>query len=334
MNQKNQAPFTFPVDFAPKKGVLEEKSQSPFDPDYKSKIDADKPKFRNHDVKKVSTGTIYTRKSETFDKPDAPAGADTIPGEKRGRGRPPGKYGSYKKRIKEALENHSMVSEEQLDELSKTTLGNYASGAMNDVRNSNQANIRWKEHEKKQALSPEEKTWKNNNIRKAKTREKGVRSVLSRLTKESLEIGNKVSVDGKVGIVEHIVGSDILVKLEEGIQRFHIDNINLLEETSKDNTLLEGVSWDRWNSVHELQEKENIGTWMVSLNENGYSYGDVEGTDFMTVKGNGLDAAEFASKLAKDNNSTVYILESFTPEKEDKYALSLTKLFHSAFSLK
>lgn len=458
MDTKQQAPFSFPEQFAPAKMLTEDNESrskgNAFDLSIRAK--EKEPKFKNHDMKKVSTGTIYTRKSETFGK-DAPAGADTSKEGKRGRGRPPGKYGNYKKKIKEALENHSMVSEEQLDELSKTTLGNYASRAMNDVRNSNQANIRWKESEEKRALSPEEKTWKNENIRKAKTREKGVRSVLSRLTKESieemsqeefddlvenfdqldelsqetlksyvkkaskdkdnleknyskkvakglnlkdrievarekrnisaqkgkgsgrlqsdaeiklygkqdqlnqekqsiskniknrtsginkatnrltkesLEIGNKVSVDGKVGIVEHVIGSDIHVRLEEGLRRFNVANVTLVPNVvTVDNTLLEGVSWDRWNSVHELQEKENIGTWMVSLNESGYKYGHKEGEDYITVKGNGLDAAMAAKQLSEENNATVYILEAFTPEP-DKDALSLTKIVQSAFSVK
>lgn len=474
MDTKQQAPFSFPENFSPAKMLTEDTDSrskgNAFDLSIRAK--EKEPKFKNHDMKKVSTGTVFTRKSETFGK-DAPAGADTSKEGKRGRGRPPGKYGSYKKRIKEALENHSVVSKEQLDELSKTTLGDYiwknrsnsidlqkakdeneahkrramdidygsdkeASKAVDSVRKAltkssdkidkkmfrrslgavravnrlTKEDIDQMSHEEfddlvenfdqldelsqetlksyvKKASKDKDNLEKNYSKKVAKglnlkdrievAREKrnisaqkgkgsgrlqsdaeiklygkqdqlnqekqsiskniknrtsGINKATNRLTKESFEMGDRVQAEGKQGIVEHVIGSDIHVRLEEGLRRFNVANVTLVPNVvTVDNTLLEGVSWDRWNSVHELQEKENIGTWMVSLNESGYKYGHKEGEDYITVKGNGLDVAMAAKQLSEENNATVYILEAFTPEA-DKDALSLTKIVQSAFSVK
>lgn len=366
MDTKQQAPFSFPEQFAPAKMLTEDNESrskgNAFDLSIRAK--EKEPKFKNHDMKKVSTGTVFTRKSETFGK-DAPAGADTSKEGKRGR--PPGKYGSYKKRIKEALENHSVVSKEQLDELSQETLKSYVKKASKDKDNLEknyskkvakglnlkdrievarekrnisaqkgkgsgrlQSDAEIKLYGKQDQLNQEKQSISKN----IKNRTSGINKATNRLTKESFEMGDRVQAEGKQGIVEHVIGSDIHVRLEEGLRRFNVANVTLVPNVvTVDNTLLEGVSWDRWNSVHELQEKENIGTWMVSLNESGYKYGHKEGEDYITVKGNGLDAAMAAKQLSEENNATVYILEAFTPEP-DKDALSLTKIVQSAFSVK
>jgi hypothetical protein len=87
-----------------------------------------------HDIKHTETGMKVTRR---FDKDDTAADAKKdASGEapvKRGRGRPPGKYGSYKKKVKESLEIiESLDTEEEieqfiesLDEESFEELANY-----------------------------------------------------------------------------------------------------------------------------------------------------------------------------------------------------------------
>lgn len=74
--------------------------------------------YNRHDVKRTATGLIATRR---FDKDDTAADPkkDASGGEpvKRGRGRPPGKYGSYKKRVKESLDIiESLDSEEEIEQ--------------------------------------------------------------------------------------------------------------------------------------------------------------------------------------------------------------------------
>lgn len=71
-----------------------------------------------HDVKHTDKGVVATRR---FDKDDTAADAkkDASGGEpvKRGRGRPPGKYGSYKKKVKESIEIiESLESEEEIEQ--------------------------------------------------------------------------------------------------------------------------------------------------------------------------------------------------------------------------
>ena len=84
--------------------------------------------------------------------------------------------------------NELIENMDQLDELSKATLASYSNRALNDVRNSNQAKIRWKAASETGKLSDQEKAWKAKHERIAKTREKGVRGAIKRLTKEDLEL--------------------------------------------------------------------------------------------------------------------------------------------------
>jgi hypothetical protein len=117
---KHQAPFSYIAelakDFAPKgPEQLNESNHDDGTPkssgnafDFKAflqkKREAEGTNLRNHEKQKTATGTVYKRKE------DAPGAdtKDTKPEEKRGRGRPAGVYGSYKKKIKEAIEAHSL----------------------------------------------------------------------------------------------------------------------------------------------------------------------------------------------------------------------------------
>jgi hypothetical protein len=71
-----------------------------------------------HDIKHTETGMKVTRR---FDKDDTASDAKKdASGEapvKRGRGRPPGKYGSYKKKVKESIEIiESLETEEEIEQ--------------------------------------------------------------------------------------------------------------------------------------------------------------------------------------------------------------------------
>lgn len=143
----NYADRTAVLKAAERAGHLKE---SVFDWKKNPKETSDKTKTSTyHDVKKVSTGTVYTKQ---FDKDgtskgtggDAAAKAENAP--KRGRGRP------KKDKFAESVEILMSLSEEQfdsmmeegfdaffeayeqLDELSKTTLGSYAKKAAVDAK--------------------------------------------------------------------------------------------------------------------------------------------------------------------------------------------------------
>ena len=61
-------------------------------------------KYNQHDVKKSDTGLVATRRFDKDDTTTAPKKAlDGAVQVKRGRGRPAGKYGSYKKKVAESL---------------------------------------------------------------------------------------------------------------------------------------------------------------------------------------------------------------------------------------
>lgn len=73
-----------------------------------------------HDVKKTSTGTVYTKQTDAAgiskdDGNDRAKSAEAAAPVKRGRGRPPGKYGSYKKKVKESVEFMAMLDEGMID---------------------------------------------------------------------------------------------------------------------------------------------------------------------------------------------------------------------------
>lgn len=79
-----------------------------------------------HDVKKTSTGTQYTKQTDASgiskdDGNDRAKSAEAAAPVKRGRGRPPGKYGSYKKKVKESLEIiEGLQTEEEIAEFIQT----------------------------------------------------------------------------------------------------------------------------------------------------------------------------------------------------------------------
>jgi hypothetical protein len=89
------------------------------------------------------------------------------------------------------------IAEEMIDELSKGTLASYAGRAMNDVRNANQARIRWQNKPKDsftgahpktgETVTKSSKEMEDEHARVAKNREKGVRTAIKKLAKEEVE---------------------------------------------------------------------------------------------------------------------------------------------------
>jgi hypothetical protein len=181
---------------------IQEKVASAFDLDYKSQIDHGKTKT-GHNVKKVSTGTVYQKDMDSVKK-DEPKAAPARTDGKRGRGRPPGKYGQYKKKVEEsieiiegleteeeieqfidsldeesylALEEVLELNEEQLDELSKKTLGNYIKANQNDTRGLAKGL-------EQQRNDPKFVQWY---ARQLKNRKTGVKRAVDKLTKEEVE---------------------------------------------------------------------------------------------------------------------------------------------------
>lgn len=445
----NQAPFSAPSDqlsgFAPKREerIIVESNDDDKDDTPRSKGNAfdwrgmvakkKEEALRNHDKEKTATGTVYKRRDDA--KADE---TDTVPQEKRGRGRPPGKYGSYKKRIKEALEQHSigvdkassrltkedleLMSEEdisalienveQLDELSKKTLGSYIRRAAHDARSKDFfAGVEAERAGPYGSASKSSRQFSN----KAKKRQSGIDSATFKLTKEEIErldelskktLGSyytKASVDSydhsrkaldafadgdkekddyhfkkmnkreigkmkavqkgqlttneelteghkigdpvivttsqgpKAGVVNDITKTHIGVKHEgtKGLIHYHPEYVKKKVSEELDETLIEGVSWERWERSHSGSKdvkKSNRGQWMVSKHKNGYRYGHKEGEDHITVNGTGKEAAEKGAEWVKEKgHGTAYVLESFTPE-EIKSDISFGKIVHSALT--
>jgi len=172
-----------------------------------------------HNIEKKGGITRATRKydDESGESEEPKVAADGGEPVKRGRGRPPGKYGSYKKKVKESLEimesleteeeiaefissldEESFVEleaylaegEEQLDELSKTTLGSYAKKASTNAR-MNSIVAKDFEAAGNRAKSPGNKAAAKSLSQKYKSkawkRQAGVDKAIDRLTKEEVE---------------------------------------------------------------------------------------------------------------------------------------------------
>lgn len=182
MDHKYQAPFSYASDiakdFAPK--MLTESTHDDGTPkssgnafDVKAFIKKkreDEGEMRNHKKEKTETGAVYKRKEDA----EGADETDVKPQEKRGRGRPPGKYGSYKKRIKEALE---------INELSKSTLGSYIKKSSDHARgHSFNAGQRTSELGTSSGIANFEYQAKKSN-----KRQQGVNRAVTKLTKEDLD---------------------------------------------------------------------------------------------------------------------------------------------------
>lgn len=209
-NIYNQSPFSFPsasAGFAPKAPVLTESTEVVAEDkhddgtpkskgnafDFKSFVSKKKEEagenLRNHEKKKTETGAVYKRKEDAKVEDDSDTKGNS--GEKRGRGRPAGKYGSYKKKIKEALEAYSLG---QLDEISKATLGKYINkahlkGGISSMRYM----------DAKPGSESEKK-----HLRQSSNRDKGIAKAVTRLTKEDLDAMSQDEFDSLIEDFEQL----------------------------------------------------------------------------------------------------------------------------------
>lgn len=333
-----QAPFTFTKNsegFAPKQEQLDE-GTNPFDyKNYDNPFKKEKKDYEKHDSKKLSTGTVYTRKSD-YVPPEPEVKKEVKYNEdgtvKRGRGRPAGKYGNYKKKIQEALERYG---QDQLDELSKQTLGNYIKKSSDHGRgHSFNAGVISQDLTKNNAITDFEKQAKL-----SLKRQNGISKAVNKLTKEDLALNDVVSVNQKVGIVKSLHENKVGITFQDGkgIQFFNPFYVQKVIKEEQDDTLMENVSWERWDKSHKNQKgmsKNNHGAWMVSKHKQGYQYGHKADEDHIFVHGTGKDAAVEGQKWAKKNGlGTVYVLESMVEDKKSE-SLSFTNIVNGALKVK
>lgn len=227
----------------------------------------------------------------------------TAPTEKRGRGRPAGKYGSYKKKVKESIEFMESLDDsqleayldtldeetldelndalgedvEQIEELSKSTLGSYvkkvahelpAQGAAtrqfaNDSESAKQDH-NYPEASKKMKLADKTfaKSWK---------RRVGVGKAVDRLTKEDVEqveeakleiSAAQMSHQGKATI-KHIKNPDVTQRMaahdiKPGVAGYR-DRIALLKDAQAKGKLKEDVDQvEETNTIIESRGPEAI----------------------------------------------------------------------------
>ena len=109
-------------------------------------------------------------------------------------------------------ENITEEEYEQLDEISKEKLGQYINRSLNDVRNANQARIRWQnksdgyhgQDPKGNRVTKTSKEMEDHHSKLAKKREDGIRSATKRLTKEEVETDETLEEGrGKKGAARH-----------------------------------------------------------------------------------------------------------------------------------
>lgn len=158
---------------------------------------------------------------------------------------------------------------------------------------------------------------------------------------ESVSVGDKVvvqTVKGKQeGVVNDVTNTHVGVRHPgtKGVVHYHPEYVKKKIAEEVDETLIEGVSWERWDRSHGSSKgmsKSNRGQWMVSKHQRGYQYGHKEGEDHITVDGTGKDAAEAASKWAKEKgHHTVYVLESFLAESQQQ-SISFGAIVNSALT--
>lgn len=162
-----------------------------------------------------------------------------------------GDFGIDSSKISKAVKkklNKNMLDEEQLDEISKKTLGSYVNRALNDVRNSNQAKIRWQTSKNGYAeKSPKE--MEDFHTRKAGNREGGIRKATDRLTKEDI-INNAINkyIKEDVYTLDEKVLKSVLHLSESQI----VDIMDLFESLNEDNQKLMYRTLQLENGIDEI----------------------------------------------------------------------------------
>ena len=155
---------------------------------------------------------------------------------------------------------------------------------------------------------------------------------------ESHKIGDSVIVStaqgDKSGKVNDITKTHVGVHHPgiRGIIHYHPDYVKKVVKEAADETLIEGVSWERWVKLNESGDKSDSGQWVISKHQSGYRYGHRDGVDHIKVHGTGKDAALAGSTWGKEQGiDQVYVLESFTP-KNVKNDIAFGAIVNSALT--
>jgi hypothetical protein len=219
------------------------------------------------------------------------------------------------KGVARAVDRLTKEEIETIEELSKKTLGSYYNKASADSY----------EHSRKalDAFDKGDKEKDDYHFKKMNKREIGKMKSIARSphTNESCVVGDSVMVQTssgpRAGKVNDLIESKIGVNHGDGkgVFHYHSDHVSKVIEEATDDTLIEGVSWERWSKLNESVDKSNLGQWMVSKHQSGYQYGHRDGVDHIKVHGTGKDAALAGSNWAKEQGlEQVYVLESFIPK--------------------
>jgi len=155
--------------------------------------------------------------------------------------------------LNRAVDKLTKEEAEDLDELSKDTLSRYANRALNDVRNANQAKIRWasKENQKREIdvrdpsgkyvrKTPEDMVAHHERV--AKNREKGVRRAISRMTKEDI-INRTIEKYMPEDYTPPSLEEQLLAKIEHLPEAHAVTLLALFDSLNEDNksTMLDTV---------------------------------------------------------------------------------------------
>ena len=212
---------------------------SPFDyKNYKSQIPKKPGELTGHDSKKISTGTVYTKKpvKEAMSH-QAATTMKHIPNpspalKKAAKDIKPGIAG-YRDRIAMLKAGGVKEDVEALDELSKSTLGSYAKAAARDAVITRKIAADF-EHQGKRAKSPGAKAASNELSQKYKEkswkRRDGVDKAVDRLTKEEVEQNEYTFADYLEAARAQYVDEDAVLVANEA---FKNQDITLFSDQSQ-----------------------------------------------------------------------------------------------------
>lgn len=170
------------------------KPASPFDWKNTPRQTAEKGEKTGHDSKKISTGTVYTKRYTKEEASQAEFNAEI----KKAQDKSTGKVKADV--AKPAVQAVKQESVEQIDELSKSTLGSYIKKASHDVAHkgaltrqfANDSNDAKKDQRYFDAKKADDKS--NKTFEKSWNRRKGMAKAVDRLTKEEIEKIDEVSL--------------------------------------------------------------------------------------------------------------------------------------------
>jgi hypothetical protein len=192
-----------------------EEGNNPFDyKNYKSQLPTKPGEKAGFDSKKISTGTVYTRKpvkDEPMKKESAPAGA-SVKGSVASISKAATQgIGSTRHANNALMEKGKEIKKEeveQIDELSKSTLGSYVKSAARDVGASRSLGADFKnkaEKSRKPSAKAASSRLSDRFNAVAQKRHAGIGKAVERLTKEEIELDERTLTKGETAEKERIV---------------------------------------------------------------------------------------------------------------------------------